>query len=165
MATITALVSNDALQGNAAHSNSYVESFQFITNASGYFTASDTPAAAVGIGDVVRLGKLPAGLELHSALVAISDAFTAATTFKLGFAYVDGVDSTAVPQDDDYFISAGAALSAIANLGSSNAAVSRLTLPKPAYLILTNAGAAHASAGRADVIVFGKMRGVKGNAV
>lgn len=165
MANITAHVCKNSLQGTAPYSDSYVESFQFITDASGYFAASDTPAAAVGIGDVVRLGKLPAGTELHSALLTIGDAFSASTTCKIGFAYVDGVDSTSVPQDDDYFLVAGTATSSVASLASSNAAVSRVILPKDAYLILTNAGAAHASAGRADVVVFGKMRGVKGNAV
>lgn len=165
MATITALNCKNALQSTSPYSDSYMESFQFITDASGYFTASDTPAAAVGIGDVVRLGVLPAGVELHSALLTIGDAFTASSTCKIGFAYQDGVDSTSVPQDDDYFVSAGASLASVAVLASSNAAVSRVTLPKPAYLILTNAGAAQAAAGRADIIVFGKMRGVKGNAL
>lgn len=161
MATITSKLVADRSEGTAPFSKTYVESFQFITNSSGYFTNSDTPAAAVGNGDVVRLGVLPAGLELHSALLSIGDAFTASSTCKIGFAYVDGVDSTSVPQDDDYFIVAGAALSSVANIGSNNAAVSRVVLPKDAYLILTNAGAAQAAAGRADVIVYGKLVGVK----
>lgn len=161
MATITSKLVADRREGTAPFSKTYVESFQFITDSSGYFTNSDTPAAAVGNGDIVRLGVLPAGLELHSALLSIGDAFTASSTCKIGFAYVDGVDSTSVPQDDDYFIAAGAALSAVANIGSTNAAVSRVVLPKDAYLILTNAGAAQAAAGRADVIVYGKLVGVK----
>lgn len=161
MATITSKLVADRREGTAPFSKTYVESFQFITDSSGYFTNSDTPAAAVGNGDVVRLGVLPAGLELHSALLSIGDAFTASSTCKIGFAYVDGVDSTSVPQDDDYFIAAGAALSSVANIGSNNAAVSRVVLPKDAYLILTNAGAAQAAAGRADVIVYGKLVGVK----
>lgn len=161
MATITSKLVADRREGTAPFSKTYVESFQFITDSSGYFTNSDTPAAAVGNGDVVRLGVLPAGLELHSALLSIGDAFTASSTCKIGFAYVDGVDSTSVPQDDDYFIVAGAALSSVANIGSNNAAVSRVVLPKDAYLILTNAGAAQAAAGRADVIVYGKLVGVK----
>ena len=160
MGTTTSLLTSNDVQGNAPYSNSFVESFQFITNSSGYFVNSDAPATAVADGEVIRLGKLPAGLELHSAILSVSDAFTASTTCKIGFAYVDGVDVTAVPQDDDYFVKAGAALSSIAMLGSSNEAVSRVTLPKDAYLILTNT-TLHASAGRADVIVFGKMRGVK----
>lgn len=161
MATITSKLVADRREGTAPFSKTYVESFQFITDSSGYFTNSDTPDAAVGNGDIVRLGVLPAGLELHSALLSIGDAFTASSTCKIGFAYVDGVDSTSVPQDDDYFIVAGAALSSVANIGSNNAAVSRVVLPKDAYLILTNAGAAQAAAGRADVIVYGKLVGVK----
>lgn len=77
------------------------------TNSSGYILDSDTPAAAVGAADVIRLGIIPAGVRISDALVLISDASTANITFKLGFAYVDGVDVTAVPQDDDYFIIAG----------------------------------------------------------
>jgi len=161
MATITSKLVANRRDGTAPFSKTYVESFQFITDSSGYFTNSDTPAAAVGNGDIVRLGVLPAGLELHSALLSIGDAFTASSTCKIGFAYVDGVDYTSVPQDDDYFIVAGAALSAVANIGSTNATVSRVVLPKDAYLILTNAGAAQSAAGRADVIVYGKLVGVK----
>lgn len=159
MATTSLLASND-VQGNSPYSNSFVESFQFITDAQGDFVNSDFPATPVADGRVIRLGKLPAGLELHSAILSVSDAFTASTTCSIGFAYVDGVDDTSVPQDADYFVKAGAALSAIAMLGSNNEAVSRVTLPKDAFLILTNA-TLHASVGRADVIVFGKMRGVK----
>lgn len=161
MPTITSKLVADRREGTAPFSKTYVESFQFITNASGRFLNSDTPGAAVGDGDVVRLGVLPAGLELHSALLSIGDAFTASSTCKIGFAYADGVDSTAVPQDDDYFIKAGASLASVANIGSTNETVSRVVLPKDAYLILTNAGAAQADAGRADVIVYGKLVGVK----
>ena len=159
MTTTSLLASND-VQGNAPYSNSYVESFQFITNSSGHFVNSDFPSTAVADGRVVRLGKLPAGLELHSAILTVGDAFTASTTCKIGFAYVDGVDDTNVPQDDDYFILATASLASVGVIGSNNPAVSRVTLPKDAYLILTNT-TLHASAGRADVTVFGKMRGVK----
>lgn len=161
MATITSKLVAHRREGTAPFSKTYVESFQFITNASGHFTNSDTPAAAVGNGDVVRLGVLPTGLELHSALLSIGDAFTASSTCKIGFEYVDGVDSSDVPQDDDYFIKAGASLASVGNIGSNNEAVSRVVLPKDAYLILTNAGAAQATVGRADVIVFGKLVGVK----
>lgn len=161
MATITALIAGNRREGTAPCSMTFVESFQFITDSSGYFVKSDVPAAAVGNGDVVRLGILPAGLELQSAILTIGDAFSASSTCKVGFAYVDGVDVAATPQDDDYFIVAGTALSSVAVFGASNAAVSRLVLPKDAYLILTNAGAAQSVAGRADVTVFGKLVGVK----
>lgn len=161
MATITKNGLTGPRFGGVPYSDSYVRDFTLLTDSAGKIADSDTPGSAIAIADVVRLGVLPAGIELHAAIAAISDAFTAATTFKLGFAYTDGVDDTAVPQDDDYFILAGAASSAIAILGSSNVSVSRVTLPKDAYLILTNAGAAHASVGRADFIVFGKNKGVK----
>ena len=80
-------------------------------------------------------------------LAIVSDAFTAATTAKIGFAYVDGVDSTSVPQDDDYFFLAGLATNALVRTRSTNTGVAPITLPKDAYVILTNAGAAHASVG------------------
>lgn len=159
MGTTTSKLCANAQQGGAPYSDSFVESFQFITNASGHFVNSDVPATAVADGQVVRLGKLPAGLELHSALLTVGDAFTASTSCKIGFAYCDGVDVTAVPQDDDYFIKATASLASVGVIGSNNEAVSRVTLPKDAYLILTNT-TLHASAGRADVTVFGKMKGV-----
>jgi hypothetical protein len=89
----------------------------------------------------------------------VSDAFTAATTCKLGFAYVDGVDSTAVPQDDDYF-SASVATNAAGRYVANNTAVAPVILPKDAYLIITVAGADHASAGVMDVIVEGIWTGV-----
>ncbi len=157
MATVTSKLCNNPLQGGAPYSDSFVESFQFITNASGVFVNSDK-TTAVADTDVIRLGVLPAGTELHSAILSVTDAFTASTACKIGFAYADGVDVTATPQDDDYFVKATASLAAIAMLGSNNEAVSRVILPKDAYLILTNA-TLHASAGRADVIVFGKMTG------
>lgn len=160
MGTTTSKLTSNDVQGNAPYSNSFVESFQFITNSSGHFVNSDEPSTAVANGQVIRLGKLPAGLELHSALLTVGDAFTASTSCKIGFAYVDGVDSSDVPQDDDYFHVASTSLASVASIGSNNTAVSRVTLPKDAYLILTNA-TLHASAGRADVTVFGKMRGVK----
>lgn len=160
MGTTTSKLTSNNVQGNAPYSNSFVESFQFITNSSGHFVNSDVPATAVADGQVIRLGRLPAGLELHSSLLTVGDAFTASTSCKIGFAYVDGVDSTDVPQDDDYFHVASTSLASVASIGSNNTAVSRVTLPKDAYLILTNT-TLHASAGRADVIVFGKMRGVK----
>ena len=160
MGTTTSLLAGNAVQGNAPYSDSFVESFQFITNSSGQFVNSDKPSTDVADAEVIRLGKLPAGLELHSALLTVGDAFTASTSCKIGFAYVDGVDSSSVPQDDDYFILATASLASVGVIGSNNTAVSRVVLPKDAYLILTNA-TLHAAAGRADVTVFGKMRGVK----
>lgn len=137
--------------------NAWRDKFNFTTNASGVFVDSDQTTAVVQT-NVVRIGILPAGLELHDALAIVSDAFTAVTTAKVGFEYVDGVDSTAVPQDDDYFFAA-LATNAAGRTRAANTAVAPVTLPKDAYLILTVAGADHASAGVLDLIVEGIHKG------
>ena len=160
MATITKKNLRNERSHAGAFGNRWSQVYSFETNASGYFVNSDTPAAAVGIGDIVRLGLLPAGVRLEDGTVLISDAFAASTTYKLGFAYTDGVNSTAVPQDDDYFIVAGTASSSAARTAANNTAVRPLTLPKDAYLILTNAGAAHSAVGIMDVVVKGTLVGV-----
>jgi hypothetical protein len=130
--------------------------YQFATNASGIMVDSDK-ATAVEDADVVVLGLLPVGFKLLDAKDAISDAFTASTTFDLGFVYVDGVDDAAVPEDDDYFFAAES--SATAGVLRSDTGVAPVTLPKPAYLILTVGGADHASAGQMDIVVFAENLG------
>lgn len=157
MATITKKNVRKLQQYAAPQGNAWKDRFTFATNASGVFVDSDV-AAAVGNGDVVRIGVLPAGLELHDALAIVSDAFTAVSTAKIGFAYVDGVDSTAVPQDDDYFFAA-LAYNAAGRTRAANTAVAPVTLPKDAFLIVTNGGAAQAAAGILDVIVEGIHKG------
>ena len=131
--------------------------FTFETNASGVY-ADSTSTAAVAIDDVVRIGVIPAGFQIWEYWANISDAFTASSTFKIGFAYVDGVDSTAVPEDADYFCAATTADSQ-AVLKKTNVAVRPLTLPKDAYLIITNAGADQASAGQLDILLLGVAKG------
>lgn len=157
MATITKKNVRKLEQYAGPQGNAWKDKFSFSTNASGVFVDSDT-AAAVGNGDVVRIGTLPAGLELHDALAIVSDAFTAVSTAKIGFAYVDGVDSAAVPQDDDYFFAA-LAYNAVGRTRAANTGVRPVTLPKDAYLIVTNGGAAQAAAGVMDVIVEGIHKG------
>lgn len=138
--------------GGVPFGNAWFSQYNFTTDAAGIDQNSDL-VTAVQSGDVVRLGILPAGLNMMDALVIISDAFTAATTASIGFAYCDGVDVTTAAQDAAYFASA---------LATSSTGVSRKTgvkaplqLPKDAYLILTIGGAAHASVGIMDVIVQG----------
>ena len=160
MATITKKNLRNERSHAGAFGNRWSQIYTFDTNSSGYFVDSDLPGAVVGATDVVRLGIIPAGVRISDALVLISDASTANITFKLGFAYVDGVDVTAVPQDDDYFIVASTAADATARLAANNKAVRPITLPKDAYLIWTNAVAAHASAMNVDVVVQGVMVGV-----
>lgn len=140
-----------------AAGNAWKKSYRFETNASGVCVNSDKTGALVQ-ADVVRIGVLPGGIEIHDALAIVSDAFSALTTARAGFAYVDGVDSSEVPQDDDYFHVALATHTA-GRTRANNAAVAPVVLPKEAYLILTVAGADHGSAGVLDVIVEGVLRG------
>ncbi len=157
MATITKnKVLNQTQFGGTPYGNVTALAYNLTTNAVGAFVDSDV-ATGIALGDVVRLGVLPAGLKLQDSQVIVSDAFTALVTGSLGFAYVDGVDSTAVPQDAAYF-GTGLVLNATGRL--RNATVKApVTLPKDAYLILTTAGAANAAAGVADVIVEGVLTG------
>lgn len=130
--------------------------FVLETNAAGAVINSNS-AAAVALGDVVCIGTLPAGFKLVDSQVVVKTAMTANVTGNLGFAYVDGVDVPATPQDDDHF-GAALVLSAAARLRNvtTNSAV---TLPKDAYLTLTTAGAANAKAARVEVTVLGIVQG------
>lgn len=159
MATITKKkILNQNQHGGVPYGNLTRLSFRFQTNASGYFLDSDTPAAAVGISDKVRLGLLPAGMRLEDSLAIVSDAFTATATAKIGFEYVDGVDSTTVPQDDDYF-HAALAYNAVGRTRANNTAVAPVTLPKDAYLTLVNQAAALNAVGIIDILVEGVLTG------
>ena len=147
---------NNQFSYTAPYGNQAVLPFSFESNATGAVVNSNS-SSALAIGDVVDLGPLPAGFRLDDSAVVISDAFTAASTAKLGFIYEDGVDSTVVPQDDDYF-GTGLVLSSAARLRNATAN-KPVVLPKPARLILTLAGAALADAGRADIRIVGELTG------
>lgn len=154
MATATKTNALTARQlGGVPYGNAWRTVYTLETNASGVMADSDL-STALTVGTVVRLGILPGGLQLQDLLAIQSVAATAATTAKIGFAYVDGVDSTSVPQDDDYFFAA-LATNAAGRTTASNTAVKPEILPKDAWLILTVAGAAHAKASRLDLIVSG----------
>jgi hypothetical protein len=158
MATVTKkFIRQERRHGGAPYGNVWRQRYKMVTNASGVIVDSDQ-ATAILINDVVRLGIIPAGTELQNAELIISDAFAASTTCKIGFQYVDGVDSTAVPQNDAFFFAAGTVLSSLARLVNS-ATVAPVVLPKDAYLILTNAGANHSAVGILDVIVTGEVVG------
>jgi hypothetical protein len=144
--------------GGVPYGNKWSDRFTLETNASGVFVDSDQATALI-VADKVRLGVLPAGVELHDILTIISDAFTAATTLGLGFEYVDGVDSTAVPQDAAYFIAAGGLVTSATGITRKTTVTKPVTLPKAAYLIATIAGATHASVGVVDFVVDGINHG------
>lgn len=142
----------------APYGNSFVQKAVLETTAAGALVSGDNGATPLAIGDKVRFAVIPAGTELNDALAIVSTAFTAATTAKIGFEYVDGVDVAAVPQDDDYFFAA-LATNAVGRTRATNTGVRPVTLPKDAYLIATVAGAAHAKAGALDLIIEGRIVG------
>lgn len=156
MATVTKKRVLKAQQFTAPYGNKFVGSFRYETNSSGVFADSDQ-ATAVAVNDVVRIGLLPAGLELQDAQAIISDAFTASTTADIGFLYADGVDSAAVPQNAAYFFAATATSSLARTRCATTNAPARL--PKDAYLVLTRKGANDASVGVLDVLVEGVLQG------
>ena len=130
-------------------------SFELKTNSSGAAVDSDS-ASAIAAGDVIDLGPLPAGMRLDDASIFVATGMTATVTGKLGFRYEDGIDSTEVPQDDDYF---GTGFT-IDTAGRYRANTGNLvTLPKPARLILTTAVAANAKASEIKVVITGELTG------
>ncbi len=135
-----------------------MQRYNLTSNTSGAAVNSDS-TSAIGNGDKVRIGILPAGMCLDDALFIVSDAFTALVTADIGFEYVDGVDSTDVPQDADYFGTA-ITLHTAGRDPADNATVRPVTLPNDAYLIVATAGADNAAVDVLDVIVRGEMVGV-----
>lgn len=156
MANVTKKRITKAQQLTSPYGNKFAQAFNYTTNASGVLVDSDQ-ATAVQVNDVVRFGVLPAGLELHDALAIVSDAFAATTTADIGFLYVDGADSSAVPQDAAYFFAA--LNTAATGRTRATAAKAPVRLPKDAYLVLTRKGAADSAVGIADVIVEGILQG------
>jgi len=158
MATVTNKFNPQNNVGATPWGNAHGLKYTLETNAAGAAINADS-TAAIGLGDKVRIGVIPAGTSLLDSLLILSVAMTASVTGKIGFEYVDGVDVTAVPQDDDYFLAAGQSLATAARLrnATTNAVV---TLPKAAWLILTTAGAANAKASKLDFVLFGGSEGV-----
>ena len=111
--------------------------------------------AAPAAGDVLRLKKLPAGMILQDALIVVSKAI-GGLSGSLGFAYADGVDVEAVPEDEAHF-GANITLSAAARLRCTTAKA-MVRLPKEAWLTLTVVGAPTGE-GVADIVVFGERLG------
>ena len=154
MATVNTYAMTQARQfGNVPFGNDSLLPFTLTVNASGIALNTDQ-ATALQIGDVVRLGIIPGGFQPWDCKVVISTAMAAATTYKLGFLYTDGVDSTAVPQNDAYFVPATTSAATAAIL-SKSATTAPVVLPKNAYLVLTLAGAAQTGASQLDVVVEG----------
>lgn len=134
---------------NTALGNMIVERYQL------QVTAGLVNGVDIATGDVIILGILPAGWRLmpQFAKIVVSDAFGTGVTGTVGFAYIDGVDDAAVPQDADYFLLSNT-LAATVALDGNNTAVTAVTLPKSAYLTVTLGGTSHdASAAAMDVYI------------
>ena len=142
--------------GLSPYGNATILGFALKTNATGAAIGSDS-TAALDIGDVVDLGELPEGMRLADAQLFVTTPMSASVTGKLGFIYTDGVDSSDVPQDDAYFIASGAVLNAAGRLRANGTKL--VTLPKPARLVLTVAGATNAKASELRVEVIGELKG------
>jgi len=136
--------------------NAWCQKYHYETNSSGVYVNSDLTTAPQ-VDDVIRLGILPAGLEIFDLQMIISDAFAGSTTADFGFLYVDGVDVTATPQAVDFF-AVDMATSSTAVLRKT-AVAAPITLPKDAYLVMTREGAADSAAGIMDVVVWGLWHG------
>jgi hypothetical protein len=159
MATIKKLrYQDESTFGGVPYGNTTARSFNLTTKSNGAAANSDT-ATAIADGDSVVLGLLPAGMLLQDAIATVSDAFTALIVGKLGFAYADGVDSTEVPQDDDYFFAAATLTLHTAGTYRKVTPTAPVRLPKDANLVLVSSGAAHASVGIADFRIVGVLGG------
>lgn len=129
------------------------------TNAVGALIGSNQKTA-LQIADVVFLRRLPKGTLIGLGTdTPVSDAFTAATTVSFGFQYADGVDDANFPEDAAFFHAAGST----AALGRLNTTpnVQPKVLQKDAWVIATIGGAAHASAGRLDLLLDIELQGIK----
>lgn len=158
MATVTKKGLKSVRQiGGVPYGNMTALNYALETNSSGVWVDSNQ-ATAIAISDKLILGIIPAGMQILDYIARISDAFTTSSTMKIGFEYVDGVDSTDVPQDDDYFCAA-TTMATAAILRPTNTAVRPVTLPKDAYLTLVNNGAAQAAVGVLDIAVIGVLTG------
>lgn len=159
MATITKKNPDNGVQlGNTPWGNFTALRYVLKTAANGSVVNSDS-AAAVAANDVIRVGHLPAGFRFVDSQVVVVNGMTATVTGDLGFAYKDGVDETAVPQDADYF-GAGLNLAAVARLRNATANPA-VVLPKDAHLTLTVKTAGNNEASEIEIVIFGIAEGVK----
>lgn len=158
MATVKLLNQTPGYGGFSPYGNTTTNKFTLETTATGA-AKNASSSAALAVADEIVLGVMEAGFRLDDMEAVVVTGMTAAVTGSLGFKYVDGVDSTVVPQNSAYF-GAGLALATAARLrnATANAIV---TLPKPANLVLTLAGAANAKVSYIDFVIRGELIGPK----
>ena len=107
-------------------------SYAYATNATGVVIGSNA-TAPVAIGDIIYVGTAPQGFVFHNIYGTIA---------KVGFEYVDGADSTELPQ----------------NVDIKTALL--VPLPKDAHIYVT-AGAAASSAAKYRFALVGELKGPK----
>lgn len=159
MATITKAEKDARVRlGSTPWGNLTALRYHLATNAAGAVIGGDS-VAPVDSGDTVRIGPLPAGFRLVDSFVVVKTGMTASVTGNLGFAYVDGVDVTAVPQSATYF---GSALNMASAARLRNATTNTsVVLPKDAWLTLTTGGANNVKASDIEVVVLGIAEGIE----
>lgn len=140
----------------APYGNTTTLGYALKTDATGVVVGGDSDTAPA-VADIIDLGGLPEGWCLTDAQVFVTTGMTATVTGKLGFVYADGEDDTLVPQDDAYFLAAGADLATAGRLRADGSKI--VVLPKDARLILTLDGAANAKASDITVTVSGELTG------
>lgn len=159
MATIKVKsVGNGVHLGNTPWGNLTALRYVVKTNAAGAVINSDS-TAAIAANDIVNLGHLPSGFRFIDSQVTVVTGMKATSTGDLGFAYKDGVDDTAVPQDADYF-GAGLAIATAARLRNATTNPS-IVLPKDANLLLTVKTVGNDKASEIEVVIYGIAEGVK----
>ncbi|MFA5386794.1 MAG: hypothetical protein WC322_00145 [Candidatus Paceibacterota bacterium] len=161
MATITKKLTKNASNrlGAAPWGNMAAFTYKLETNSSGAVIGSDAAqGSSTPAGTVIRVGILPAGFKLVDFKATVGTAMTTTITADVGFAYVDGVDDSSVPQDADYFVAAGATTVGVLRQATT---VPQVTLPKDAWLTVTTAVAANAKASSIELIVLAVAEGVK----
>lgn len=162
MATVTKKNTNDPRTrlGATPWGNLAALTYGLTTTAAGAVVGSDAaPGSATASGTVIRLGVIPAGHRLVDYKSVFTTKMTNSVTFKMGFEYVDGVDSAEVPQNDAYFAAASTATTV--GLLRQGTAVKQVTLPKDAYLVMTTGGAANTEVSAAEFTVFAIADGVQ----
>lgn len=142
----------------APYGNMSVLTYYIDTNETGALIHSDTDTA-VKTRDVIDIGELPEGFCMTDAQVFVMTGMTATATASLGFAYEDGEDDADVPQDDEYFLKAGADVATAGRLRADGEKL--VILPKTARLIMTMAGASNAKKSSMRIAVSGELTGSK----
>ena len=144
--------------GNKPFGNDAVYRFAVETGSTGILLRSREATVALAVNDVLKIGRLQAGMVPDTMKAIVSNHFGAGVTASFGFAYADGVDSTELPQSATYF-GTGIVLSAVGDIPVPIKA-KLAALPKDAWLTMTITGAAVAKAGYMDVVIRGEQTGV-----